>query len=225
MSQQGLNSLLQWGIENSAAPQGNPSAQTSDQPRAPSRGLDAEALAQLLGGPSDADRMREAMTAILAPVAEVDMDNKLIAWDNLEQLIENLDNSNNLEALGMWAPLVGQLEASEAESRKWAAWCCSTAVQNNIKSQEKLLASGGVPKLAKLATEDADQGVMKKAVNALSSAVRNFQPAMDELEGALPESVWQRKGLDAGDMDSVDEIIGKLREVAGRAASGTNGIS
>jgi len=214
--QQSLNGLLQWGIENSDSSRNDPTAQPAD----PNRGLNAAALAELLGGPSDADRMREAMTAILSE--QVDMENKVVAWDNLEQLIENLDNANNMENLGMWQPLVSQLDSSEAENRRWAAWCCSTAVQNNIKSQERLLASGAVPKLAKLATEDEDVGVRKKAVNALSSAVRNFQPAMDELEKSLPEGVWKRKGLDAGEMESVDEVIGKLREVAGRP-TGANG--
>ncbi|KAK1072582.1 hsp70 nucleotide exchange factor fes1 [Friedmanniomyces endolithicus] len=209
-----FNQLLQWGIENSAAPNNDTTAQPAEQQRDPSRGLNPEILAQLLGGPSDADRMREAMTAILAPVAEVDMDNKMIAWDNLEQLIESIDNANNLEPLGMWTPLVQQLGSEEAGSRMMAAWCCSTAVQNNIKSQEKLVSYGAVPKLAGLVLEDRDQGVRKRACNALSSATRNFQPAMDELEKSLPEGVWKVKGLDAADMESVDEVIEKLREIA-----------
>ncbi|TKA83069.1 hypothetical protein B0A55_00929 [Friedmanniomyces simplex] len=163
MTQQGFNQLLQWGIENSAAPKNDITTQPTDQQRDPNRGLNPEVLAQLLGGPSDADRMRGAMTAVLAPIAEVDMDNKMIAWDNLEQLIEQIDNANNLESLGMWAPLVQQLGAEEAGSRMMAAWCCSTAVQNNIKSQEKLLANGAVEKLVGLVLKDGDQGVRKKA--------------------------------------------------------------
>ncbi|KAK1064380.1 hsp70 nucleotide exchange factor fes1 [Friedmanniomyces endolithicus] len=216
MTQPGFNQLLQWGIENSAAPHNDTTAQPAEQQRDPSRGLNPEILAQLLGGPSDADRMREAMTAILAPIAEVDMENKMIAWDNLEQLIESIDNANNLEPLGMWTPLVQQLGSEEVGSRMMAAWCCSTAVQNNIKSQEKLVAYGAVPKLAGLVLEDRDQGVRKRACNALSSATRNFQPAMDELEKSLPEGVWKVKGLDAADMESVDEVIEKLREIAAR---------
>ncbi|KAK1809832.1 hsp70 nucleotide exchange factor fes1 [Friedmanniomyces endolithicus] len=202
MTQPGFNQLLQWGIENSAAPHNDTASQPTEQQRDPSRGLNSEILAQLLGGPSDADRMREAMTAILAPVAEVDMDNKMIAWDNLEQLIESIDNANNLEPLGMWTPLVQQLGSEEVGSRMMAAWCCSTAVQNNIKSQEKLVAYGAVPKLAGLVLEDRDLG-----------------PAMDELEKSLPEGVWKVKGLDAADMESVDEVIEKLREIAARGLS------
>jgi len=212
--QQSLNSLLQWSIENSevsrdaAAPQPD-----SQEPRDPGRGLNAEMLAQLLGGPSDADRMRDAMTAIVLPEEQVSLENKLIAWDNLEQLIEQIDNANNIEALGLWPPLLEQLQSPESEHRRMAAWCISTAVQNNVKSQERLLARGGIPSLAKLAYEDPVPAVRKKAISALSSATRNFQSGMDELEGSLPENIWTRKqGLDAADMEAVDQLIQVLRD-------------
>ncbi|KAK5122819.1 hypothetical protein LTR85_003734 [Meristemomyces frigidus] len=210
--QASLNGLLQWSIKNSDSSHSDATNETTTQERDPNRGLNADMLAQLMGGPSDADRMRDAMSAIVAPTDQVDLENKLVAWDNFEQLIENLDNANNMEVLGLWTPLVQQLENAEAEMRRMAAWCCSTAVQNNVKSQERLLAMGAVPKLAKLATEDDNQAVRKKAVSALSSQVRNYQPALDELEKSLPESVWKRKGLEAGDMDAVDELIQTLRD-------------
>lgn len=210
--QASLNSLLQWSIENS-----DPNTQPTEH-KDPSRGLNAEALAQLLGGPSDADRMRGAMAAITAPTEQVDMENKAIAWDNFEQLIEGIDNANNLESLGLWKPLLDQLDSPEAENRKWAAWSMSTAVQNNVKCQERLLDSGAIPRLVKQATEDTDQMARKKAVSALSSEVRNFQPGLNELLKSIPKSVWSgSQRLDAGDMESVDEIIQTLRDNAARA--------
>ncbi|KAF2772305.1 putative Hsp70 nucleotide exchange factor [Teratosphaeria nubilosa] len=209
--QQSLNELLKWSVENSDASHNDPTAPTQ-----PTRNLNPEILQQILGGPSDADRMREAMTAIIAPPDQVDPANKLIAWDNLERLIEPIDNANNLESLGMWKPLIEQLDHAEPGMRRSAAACCSTAVQNNIKSQEKLLQHGGMPTLARLATEDPDRGVRKKAVSALSSQVRNFQPGLDELERCLPEGVWRRRGVEAGDMEAVDELIRRLREHAAR---------
>ena len=208
-----LNELLKWGIENSDPSQNNSTAQSTN----PSRGLNTKALAELLGGPTDADRMRGAMAAIVAPSEQVDLENKLIAWDNFEQLIENLDNANNMESLGLWPPLVQQLDSTEPEARRWAAWCLSTAVQNNVKCQERLLATGAISKLAKLATEDENQTVRKKAVTALSSEVRNFQPGLDELHQYVPKDLWAgANGVDAGDMDAVDEVIQKLRDHASR---------
>ncbi|KAK6433445.1 hsp70 nucleotide exchange factor fes1 [Oleoguttula sp. CCFEE 5521] len=197
-----FNELLQWGIENSAGDQ--PQA-TNGAPRNP-RSLNPELLAQLLGGPSDADRMRDAMLAITAPSDKVDLENKLIAWDNFEQLIENLDNANNMQALGLWMPLVEQLGSGEAES-----------VQNNAPCQERCLAIGAVPKLLKLALEDKEQSVRKKAVTALSSEVRNYQPGLDELAKHTPKDIWAgNEKLDAGEMEQVDKIIGPLREKAAK---------
>jgi hsp70-interacting protein len=125
-----LNSLLKWSIENTAASQNDPSA-----PR-PTTALNQEMLAALMGGPSDADRMKDAMAAIQS--SEVDLENKMIAFDNFEQLVENIDNANNLEPLSLWMPLVEQLQNEEAGLRTMAAWCVGTAVQNNVKSQERV---------------------------------------------------------------------------------------
>ena len=128
----GLNQLLQWGIENSDASNTNSisAAPTSLRP------LDAAALQALMGGPSDADLMRESMAAIQS--ADISLDDKMVAFDNLEQLIENLDNANNMEPLGLWTPLVGLLGDEEGELRRMAAWCVGTAVQNNTRAQERV---------------------------------------------------------------------------------------
>lgn len=134
MNDPGLNTLLKWSIENSDASRDAPTSQGAED--APRTQLNPELLAQLMGGPSDADRMKEAMAAVYAD--QVDLENRMIAWDNFEQLVENLDNANNIENLGLWMPLVGKLEAEEADERTMALWCIGTAVQNNIKCQESV---------------------------------------------------------------------------------------
>lgn len=214
-----LNQLLQWSIENSDSTRNDSTttAPPSNPQRDPRQGFDSRALAELLGGPSDADRMRGAMAAIVAPLDQVDLENKSIAWDNFEQLIEQIDNANNMEPMGLWAPLVQQLDSPEAEMRRMACWCCSTAVQNNIKCQESLLAVGAIPRIAVLATRDPSQAVRKKAISALSSEVRNFQPGLDELLRCLPaEYELGTRRLDAASMDEVDEVVQKMRDSAAR---------
>ena len=101
-----------------------------------SRGLTPEMISTLLGGPSDADLMKAAMEALRSD--EVDLENKMIAFDNFEQLLENIDNANNMEPLGLWTPLVELLRHEEADMRRMAAWCVGTAVQNNEKAQDKV---------------------------------------------------------------------------------------
>ena len=132
-----MNQLLKWGIENSDATTVDPSASTDPTAeRSSGRPLNSEALQALLGGPSNADLMKSSMAAIQS--GEVPLDQKLVAFDNFEQLIENIDNANNMESLGLWTPLVELLGDEQAEIRRMAAWCIGTAVQNNERAQEKV---------------------------------------------------------------------------------------
>ncbi|KAK6370036.1 hsp70 nucleotide exchange factor fes1 [Lithohypha guttulata] len=204
----GMSNLLQWSIENSANAQPQ-QQQSQSQTREPSN-LSQDALRALMGGPSDADLMKESMTVILHPEAELSA--KLVAFDNFEQLIEQLDNANNMEPLGLWQPLMSQLDSKTPEMRKMAAWCVGTAVQNNEKCQQHLLKIGGVTKVAELAVSDTDGAARRKAVYALSSSVRNFQPAMNEAMKTLPKNVTGPDHVNATDMDVIDAIMSKLRD-------------
>lgn len=67
------------------------------------------------------------------------------------------------------------------------------------------------PKLVSMATSDPAPAARKKAVYAISSAVRNYQPSMDELVKNLPDGYPHGGKFDAGDMEAVDVIIDKLR--------------
>lgn len=202
MNDPNLNTLLKWGVENSKAAEGTE----------PKTQLNAEALAALFGGgnmKSDAQMMKDNMEVIKRE--ECDLEDRITAFDNFEQLIENLDNANNLESLNLWIPLIAQLESKEAELRRYAAWCIGTAVQNNIKTQEKFLVLGAIPTLVRMATGSDETKVKKKAITALSSAVRNFQPALDDAMTHVPDEYKPSGPLDANDMDSVDLLINKLR--------------
>ncbi|MCJ1476838.1 hsp70 nucleotide exchange factor fes1 [Lambiella insularis] len=198
-----MNDLLKWSIENSSTSEPAP-----DAPRP--RPVDPEMMRALFSGPSDADLMKQSMAAIISP--DITLDNKLVAFDNLEQLIENIDNANNLEPLGLWTPLVELLGHEEQRLRRMAAWCVGTAVQNNEKAQERALVVGAIPALIKMALEEKDETVKRKALYALSSEMRNYQPGTNEAVRALPESLPGDGNIDARDMVAVDEFIAKLRE-------------
>lgn len=206
MSDPDLTNLLKWGVENSDSSRKDPTSQIKNR-----QNLNTEALAALLGNQrSNAQLMQEAMEIIKDE--KKDLKNRLVAFDNFEQLIEGIDNANNLGPLELWEPLVKMLRDKEAELRTYAASCCATAVQNNIKSQERLLILGAIPTIVKLATEDSDPDVRKKAILALSSATRNYQPGLDATLASLPEEHKVNEKLDAADMDSVNILIQKLRD-------------
>jgi hsp70-interacting protein len=210
MGDKRLNDLLKWSIENSDNTKSDPAAPASS---APTSDLTPEIMAALMGGPSDADLMKAAIQLITSEEEDVSLEDKLIAFDNFEQLIESLDNANNIANLGLWTPLLEQLQHEEKELRKMAAWCVGTAVQNNVKTQEKLLAMGGIPPLVHIATKDDEpHDVRRKAVYALSSAGRNYQPAMDLISEELEKKGEVTGKVDANDMDACDKIMNGLRE-------------
>lgn len=207
-----LSNLLRWGIENT--PQGA-SADPSTAPNGGNRSLsstDMDALRAMMGGPSEADLMRAAMELIQDPTTSEEQ--KSIAWENLEMMVQNLDNANNLEPLKMWGFLVESLESASAEDRIMSAWCVGTAAQNNEKTQEKMLSYGAFTSLVKMALKDEDGKARKKAVYALSSGVRNFQPGLDMFLELLPKEYKTDQTIGAGDMEAIDAIIARLRESA-----------
>ncbi|KAL2258578.1 hypothetical protein VTK26DRAFT_8078 [Humicola hyalothermophila] len=227
-----LTNLLKWSIENStgATSSSNDNNTTTTAAAASASSLNPEILSALFGGPSEAELMKAAMEVIQDPGAA--LDDKLTAFDNFEQLIESLDNANNLEPLSLWTPLVGLLShPTEPELRRMAAWCVGTAVQNNARTQERLLAVGGLPPLVELALAEGEEpAVRKKAVYALSSAVRNYQPAMDVAVGELRKrghehgiggagEGGEKSRVDAGDMSAVDVVIDGLRKKVEAAAA------
>ncbi|KAJ5375453.1 Armadillo-like helical [Penicillium concentricum] len=206
-----MNKLLKWSVANSqasAGADGEGSANNLPAAAAAASNLTPQMVNTLFGGPSEADLMRAAMEVVHDN--ESDLENKLIAFDNFEQMIEGIDNANNLVPLNLWKPLVELLKHDEAEIRRYAAWCVGTAVQNNPKAQDQLVLLDEIPTLVTLATTDSNPAARKKAVYAISSAVRNHQPALDSLNKSLPEGYPTDK-TDAADMDGIDAIIDKLR--------------
>lgn len=131
MNDPNLNVALKWAIENSDASAGAESG--------PRTQINSAALAALLdpkNQKSDGDYMKESMAVIQNPEAE--LENRVVAFENFQLLIENLDNANLMEPLGLWTPLVEQLDNENAELRELAAWSCGTAVQNNIRTQKRV---------------------------------------------------------------------------------------
>ena len=76
----------------------------------------------------------------------------------------------------------------------------------------QLLIVGAIPTLVKLATEDTNEAVRRKAIYALSSEIRNYEPGLSEAVNALPKSARPSGKIDAGDMDAIDQITNHLRE-------------
>ncbi|KAI9435807.1 nucleotide exchange factors-like protein [Lactarius indigo] len=125
-----MQSLLRWGIENSSS-----DVDSSATPRVSAQRmaeLDPGVIDAILGRP-DSQLMKEALAK--AQDASLDEDARLTALDDLEMLVENIDNANDLEKLGMWEPLQGLLGSPSDDVKVQALWVIGTAVQNNPSAQ------------------------------------------------------------------------------------------
>ncbi|SCU94302.1 LANO_0E06348g1_1 [Lachancea nothofagi CBS 11611] len=196
-----MDKLLHWSVANS---QGDKEAvKKIGQP-------DPKLLQQLFGGgPDEPALMKHAMVVITNPEAELEA--KLIAFDNFEMLIENLDNANNIENLKLWEPLIGLLKSPEPELRAFALSVVGTAVQNNQKSQENFLSyEHGLPQVIEIANNaDEKADVRTKAFYALSNLVRHNKDSYERLNklGGLNIIAPVLK-----DQDTTDKL--KLRALA-----------
>lgn len=64
-----------------------------------------------------------------------------------------------------------------------------------------------------MSLEDTDKSAKRKAIYALSSGVRNYQPALDALIKELPAEILgpNTPKIDASDMDKINEFLEKLK--------------
>ena len=167
-----MEKLLHWSIAN---------AQGDDEAKARAGQPDPKLLEQLFGGgPDEPTLMKHAMAVISNP--EATLENKLVAFDNFEMLIENLDNANNIENMKLWEPLITVLDDPEPELRAFALSVTGTAVQNNDQSQNNFAKyDGALAKVIKLASGRAeDAQVRTKAFYTLSNLIRHNKLIYDQ---------------------------------------------
>ncbi|KAF8929025.1 armadillo-type protein [Dissophora ornata] len=177
MSQQkSLNELLKWSIINQATEKEDASA--SEVPKKPLGKLDPGLIDTILGK-SESQMMLEALTVIKSPQAT--NDEKELAWEDFEMLIQQIDNACNMENMKMWPPILEELKNNDPKFREQAAWVCGTATQNNPKAQAAFLKEKGLSPVIDLLS-DSETYVRAKAIYALSGAVKHFEPALLEFK-------------------------------------------
>lgn len=162
-----MEKLLQWSI---AQQSGDKEAMEKiGQP-------DPKMLEQLFGAPDEPALMKQAIQVVENP--DADDQNKVVALENFEMLIENLDNANNIENMKLWPSIIAQLLASNLEFQVLAASIVGIATQNNPDSQTAFLAKeGGLSKLVELASSPATpKELVMKSLFAMASLIRNFEP-------------------------------------------------
>ncbi|KAF9316326.1 hsp70 nucleotide exchange factor fes1 [Podila horticola] len=176
MASKSLNELLKWSIINQATE--SEDASTPTEPRKPMEKLDPGLIDAILGK-SEGQLMLDALQVIKHPQAT--NDEKDLAWEDFEMLIQQIDNACNMENMKMWPPILEELKNPNPKFREQAAWVCGTATQNNPKAQAAFMNEKGLNAVIELLS-DSETYVRAKALYAISGAVKNFEPALQEFK-------------------------------------------
>lgn len=174
-----MDKLLNWSL-----------AQNDPATAAKAGAPDPELLSKLFAKADDPTLMKESISIIKSTDPEIKYDDKVIAFENFEMLIENLDNAMNIENLKLWDAIIDELKSQEEEFRQLACSIIGTAVQNIEKSQKDFLKyEDGVKTLVQLALNDA--GCRLKALYALSNLIRNNEDSYSQFN---QHSGWELVG-------------------------------
>ncbi|KAF9960617.1 hsp70 nucleotide exchange factor fes1 [Mortierella alpina] len=175
--QKKMNELLKWSIINQATESEDAPARTAPPPK-PMEKMDPGLIEAILGK-SETQMMMEALNVIKNPNATTD--EKELAWEDFEMLIQQIDNAADIDNMKMWPPILEELKNPNPKFREQAAWVCGTATQNNPKAQSAFLKQKGVPAILNLMS-DPETFVRAKAMYALSGAIKHFEPALEEFK-------------------------------------------
>lgn len=162
----------------------------AEEPKQGSK-LSTEMLDLIMGKP-DSVTMKEKMA--IASNTAADVDERVMALDDFEMLVELIDNANNMPVLKLWQPLLALISDPNEAIARHALWIAGTAIQNNLKGQAAVSYLAGcvleltpvlhlrrppasprraVPRLGELASRHPREGRVRALVRAQALAPRH----------------------------------------------------
>ena len=183
MSNRTADQLLKWGIEHAPVHEDGTSSVAhvaADVAAGRRPDLADPGLYDAIMGKSEAQMMQEELDVAINP-ARTEED-RCIALDNFEMLIEQVDNANNMESLRMWPAVLALMnpEHTTPPIQVGAAWIVGTAVQNNDKAQAAAFSHGALPCILALLQDLSQESVCNKAVYALSAMLKHYPAAVHQ---------------------------------------------
>ncbi|GAA5836032.1 hypothetical protein JCM9279_002169 [Rhodotorula babjevae] len=187
-AQDPTQSLLRWGIQNAAPGSLAETAQEIKDGKRPD--LSTDVLKHIMGQ-SDADKMRECVMVIegtwvdrdnvgdVKNASDITDDDRYRAWEDLEMLVQDLDNANDLQNMGLWPVILKYLSHDDDEQVMFACWVCGTATQNNPKAQKAFFDQDPLPTISSIIqSSSASPATRAKAMYALSSSLKHWDAAV-----------------------------------------------
>ncbi|ESQ45312.1 hypothetical protein EUTSA_v10010449mg [Eutrema salsugineum] len=174
-----LDGMLHWAIGHSdpaTLKEAAQDAQKMSLDELQKRQLELKELVEKLNMPSDAKLMQIAIDDLNN--LSLSLEDRHRALQELLILVEPIDNANDLSKSGGLKVVAGELNHSDPEVRKLAAWVLGKASQNNPFVQEQVLELGALTTLIKMVNSSSAEEAVK-ALFAVSALIRNNIAAQD----------------------------------------------
>ncbi|ONI29709.1 hypothetical protein PRUPE_1G210000 [Prunus persica] len=168
-----LEGMLQWAIGHSDPVQLKETARDVEKlspTDLSNRQVEIKQLMDELKTPSDAQLMQVAINDLSN--SSLSLEDRHRALEELLILVEPIDNANDLNKLEGLVVVTRELDHSDADTRKMAAWVLGKASQNNPIVQKQVLELGALSKLMKMVKSDFAEEATK-ALYAVSALIRN----------------------------------------------------
>ncbi|KAL1199821.1 hypothetical protein V5N11_013079 [Cardamine amara subsp. amara] len=168
-----LDGMLHWAIGHSdpaTLKEAAKDAEKMSMDELQKRQLELKELVEKLKMPSDAKLMQIAIDDLKN--SSLSLEDRHRALQELLILVEPIDNANDLSKSGGLSVVAGELNHSDTDVRKLAAWVIGKACQNNPFVQEQVLELGALTALIKMVNSSSAEEA-GKALFAVSALIRN----------------------------------------------------
>ncbi|KAH9808729.1 adenyl-nucleotide exchange factor [Melampsora americana] len=132
---------------------------------------DTKILDTKISGRTDVNPIQGYIEIFADP--KLDIHQRINAGKELEELLQVLDNTKDLEFLGAWPKLVKLLEEPHHLIQSHTLWIIGTAVQDNPKSQSSFLKYDPIPLIINILNHSSHEETQAKALYCLSSTLKH----------------------------------------------------
>jgi len=108
-------------------------------------------------------------------------DCKIIALEQLQEIIEDIDDANDFLKLEGISSMIKLLESSSVALQYWGSWIIATTVQNNPVGQQKAVQEGSLSPLLNLLRYETDNHLLAKVLSAISALLRDNKVVQNAL--------------------------------------------
>lgn len=168
-----MKKLLSWGLENATRSEDAPETTQTTRPREP---LDPKWVDIILGK-SDNLRMKECTERALD--SDLSIEDRLLALDELELLVEDIDNAQDYCTLNLLPLLLSLIDNADGTLPQELAvhilWILGTMVQNNVPVKLKFLQLNVLELVMRryLSQDQAQEYTTSKALYVISGLIRH----------------------------------------------------